>query len=112
MASSNASPATFRDEETATSFMDSTATSVVPPPISTTIWPFGPEISSPAPRAAARGSSIRYTRRAPASMAALMTARSSTSVIPLGTQTITLGFTRACFTAWRKKCSSIRSVIS
>ena len=36
-----------------------TATSVVPPPMSTTMWPPGSWIGSPAPIAAAIGSSTR-----------------------------------------------------
>ena len=40
------------------------------------------------------GSSIRYARRAPAASVASSTARRSTSVIPLGTQTITRGDVR------------------
>ena len=48
---------------------DSTATSVVPPPISTTIEPVGSVTGRPAPIAAAIGSSIRKTRRAPADKA-------------------------------------------
>src|SRR6266446_2674486 len=47
-----------------------TATSVVPPPISTIMLPEGSVIGSPAPIAAAIGSSIRYTTRAPAASAA------------------------------------------
>src|SRR5207247_460071 len=43
-----------------------TATSVVPPPMSTTMLPCGSATGSPAPIAAAIGSSIRYTPRAPA----------------------------------------------
>ena len=45
-----------------------TATSVVPPPISTTIEPVGSVTGSPAPIAAAIGSSIRNTRRAPCAL--------------------------------------------
>ena len=45
---------------------ESTATSVVPPPMSTTIEPVGSVTGRPAPIAAAIGSSIRNTRRAPA----------------------------------------------
>src|ERR1700679_720418 len=45
---------------------DSTATSVVPPPISTTIEPVGSVTGRPAPIAAAIGSSMRKTRRAAA----------------------------------------------
>ncbi len=42
------------------------ATSVVPPPISTTIEPEGWFTGSPAPIAAAIGSLMMWTRRAPA----------------------------------------------
>ena len=45
---------------------ESTATSVVPPPMSTTIEPVGSVTGRPAPIAAAMGSSIRNTRLAPA----------------------------------------------
>ena len=51
---------------------DSTATSVVPPPMSTTIEPVGSVTGRPAPIAAAIGSSIRNTRRAPALSAHLL----------------------------------------
>ena len=43
-----------------------TATSVVPPPMSTTMFPVGSLTGRPAPIAAAIGSSMMYTRRAPA----------------------------------------------
>ncbi len=66
-----------------------TAISVVPPPTSTIRCPSGLAISIPAPMAAATGSSIRYTLRAPAWIPASITARSSTSVIPEGTQIMT-----------------------
>ena len=46
--------------------MEMMATSVVPPPMSTIIEPVGSLMGSPAPMAAAIGSSTRYTRRAPA----------------------------------------------
>ena len=45
---------------------ESTATSVVPPPTSTTMEPVGSVTGRPAPIAAAIGSSIKNTRRAPA----------------------------------------------
>ena len=61
MASSNLSPATLIDVLTTIPPNEITATSVVPPPISTTIEPQGLEISSPAPKAAATGSSIINT---------------------------------------------------
>ncbi|MNP71213.1 hypothetical protein D3C76_1675690 [compost metagenome] len=41
IASSNLSPATLIEEAVTTSPIDRTATSVVPPPISTTILPLG-----------------------------------------------------------------------
>jgi hypothetical protein len=47
----------------------------------------------PAPIAAAMGSSIRYTSRAPALSALSLTARFSTSVIPKGTQMTIRGLT-------------------
>ena len=61
-----------------------TATSVVPPPMSTMSEPEGSLTGSPAPIAAAIGSSIRPAQRAPALSAASRTARFSTSVTPLG----------------------------
>ena len=88
-----------------------TATSDVPPPISTIILPFGFEISIPAPIAAAIGSSIKYVLLAPACIAASITARFSTSVTPLGTQIITLGLNIRLLHILSKKYLSIRSVI-
>ena len=70
-----------------------TAISVVPPPISTTMLPVASSTGSPAPIAAAIGSSMRYASRAPACCAASMTARFSTSVTPEGTPTTTRGRT-------------------
>ena len=63
-----------------------TATSVVPPPMSTSRLPLGSKMSMPAPNAAAMGSSMRYTFRAPAARAVSTTARRSTSVVTLGMQ--------------------------
>jgi hypothetical protein len=48
----------------------------------------------PAPIAAAIGSSISPTRRAPAARQLSWIARRSTAVAPEGTHTITLGFTK------------------
>jgi hypothetical protein len=59
-----------------------TATSVVPPPMSTTMLPEGFSMGSPAPMAAAMGSSTSLTSRAPARWADSMTARFSTWVMP------------------------------
>ena len=67
------------------------AISVVPPPISMIICPRGSSIGSPAPIAAAIGSSTRYASRAPAWIAASDTARLSTSVTPEGIPIITRG---------------------
>ena len=81
-----------------------TATSVVPPPMSTTMLPTGSETGSPAPIAAAIGCSIRYASRAPAWSVASMTARFSTSVTPLGMPTITRGRRKLRpWSAWRIK---------
>ena len=63
-----------------------TATSVVPPPMSTTIEPVGSVTGRSAPMAAAMGSSMRYAWRAPAWTAASNTARFSTEVAPHGMQ--------------------------
>ena len=67
------------------------ATSVVPPPMSTTIDPIGSATGSPAPIAAAIGSSMSDTRSAPALVTASRIARRSTEVAPDGTQMTTSG---------------------
>ena len=92
---------------------ESTATSVVPPPMSTTIEPVGSVTGRPAPIAAAIGSSIRNTRLAPALSADSWIARRSTAVEPEGTQTITCGLAklrRLC--TLRMKCLIISSATS
>ena len=91
IASSNLSPATFIEVLTTEPPKDITAISVVPPPISTTMFPHGLDISIPAPIAAAIGSSIKYTFLAPACDAASITAFFSTSVTCEGIQIIILG---------------------
>ncbi len=63
---------------------ESTATSVVPPPISTTMEPVGSVTGRPAPIAAAIGSSISQTLLAPADSADSWMARRSTAVEPDG----------------------------
>ena len=68
-----------------------TATSVVPPPMSTIMFPVGSRTGRPAPIAAAIGSSIRYAWRAPAERVGLLDRRFSTPVTPDGTQTTTRG---------------------
>ncbi len=79
--------------ECATTIPDSeiTAISVVPPPTSQIALPRGSEMGRPAPIAAARGSSINHACRAPAEMAASVTARRSTDVTPEGTQIMISG---------------------
>ena len=62
-----------------------TAMSVVPPPISTTMFPPGSVIGRPAPIAATMACSTRCTSLALARYAESMTARFSTCVISLGT---------------------------
>src|SRR6266404_5949638 len=57
--------------------------------------PSGSETAMPAPSAAAIGSSIKYTSRAPACIAAVRTARRSTCVMPDGTPITTRGRTIA-----------------
>ena len=86
IASSNLSPADLIDVDKTTPPNDKTATSVVPPPISTTMDPVGSATGSPAPIAAATGSSIKNTLLAPAASADSRIARLSTFVEPEGTQ--------------------------
>ena len=91
MSWSNSSPAVLNELLTTIPPKEITATSVVPPPISTIILPVGSATSRFAPIAAAIGSSIKYTSFAPACNTASSTALSSTSVMPDGTPTTTLG---------------------
>ena len=89
-----------------------TATSDVPPPMSTTMLPVGSPTGRPAPIAAAIGSSIRYAWRAPADRHASSTARFSTPVTPDGTQTTTRGCAQRFWCTFWMKCRSISSVTS
>ena len=84
--------------ECATTIPDSemTAIAVVPPPISQIALPRGSAIARPAPIAAASGSSMSHACRAPAEMAASVTARRSADVTPDGTQTMISGLNRRC----------------
>ena len=59
IASSIASPPQRIEREVTMPESEITATSVVPPPMSTTMFPVGAVTSRPAPIAAAIGSSIR-----------------------------------------------------
>ena len=65
IASSKSSPAVLIEALTTVPPREITAISVVPPPISTTMFPCGFDISIPAPIAAAIGSSMMATSRAP-----------------------------------------------
>ena len=89
-----------------------TATSVVPPPTSTIMFPVGSETGRPAPIAAAIGSSIRCASRAPADRVASSTARFSTPVTPDGTQTTTRGCAKRFWCTFWMKWRSICSVTS
>ena len=91
MASSISSPAMRIDLQVTMPPREMTATSVVPPPMSTTMLPVGSHTGRSAPIAAANGSSIVYASRAPACLVASSTARFSTAVIPEGTHTMTWG---------------------
>ena len=91
MSSFSSSPATLNELLITIPPKEITATSVVPPPMSTIIFPFGSATSKFAPIAAYIGSSIIYTSLAPACITDSSTALSSTSVIPDGTPTTTLG---------------------
>ena len=66
----------------------------------------------PAPMAAATGSSMRNTFRAPEEITVSMTARDSTSVMAEGTQTQTRGLKNLLGLIFLKKCFSISSVTS
>ena len=85
------SPPTREERQKASPWSEITPTSVVPPPMSTTIDPNGSATGRPAPIAAAIGSSISETRSAPALVTASRIARRSTDVAPEGTQITTSG---------------------
>ena len=69
-------------------------------------------MSMPAPMAAATGSSMRKTFRAPEDITVSMTARLSTSVMAEGTQTQTRGLKNLLEQTFLKKSLSISSVTS
>ena len=89
-----------------------TATSDVPPPMSTIMLPVGSPTGRPAPIAAAIGSSMRYAWRAPALRHASSTARFSTPVTPDGTHTTTRGCAQRFWCTFWMKWRSISSVTS
>ena len=113
MASSNLSPAMRTETAVTMSPREITATSEVPPPISTTMLPVGSPTGRPAPMAAAMGSSIRSTLLDPACRAASSTARRSTSVTPEGMHTTIRGrFSVPDFRAFLIKYFSMAAVTS
>src|SRR6266511_78014 len=112
IASSISSPPTRNDCDTTMPPSEMTATSVVPPPMSTIMFPVGSATGRPAPIAAAIGSSIRYACRAPADSVASSTARFSTPVTPDGTHTTTRGCAKRCWCTFWMKWRSICSVTS
>ena len=92
---------------------DSTATSVVPPPTSTTIFPVGSVIGMPAPIAAAIGSAINPAFLAPAERTDWRIALFSTGVAPCGTHTITFGLENVdLLCTFLMKCFIISSATS
>ena len=113
IASSSASPAVRSDLHSTTPPADNTATSAVPPPMSTTMLPEDSLRSMPAPIAANTGSSNSIgCRFAPAFSAACSTAMNSTSVTPEGT--LMIRFERptpaadcAFFSVYRRSCSAM-----
>ena len=113
MDSSISSPAILIEPETLISAREIRAISVVPPPMSTIMLAIGSVTGSPAPMAAAMGSSTRYVRLAPARSALFSTARFSTAVIPDGIAITTRGL-KKLRRPWtlRMKYESIASVIS
>src|SRR5437764_6700045 len=112
IAPSLSSAPTRSDCETTIPPSEVTATSEVPPPTSTTIEPVGSPTGSPAPIAAAIGSSMRYAVRAPADRQASSTAHFSTPVTPDGTHTTTRGCAQRFWCTFWMKCRSICSVTS
>ena len=94
MALSNSSPAIRIDLEKTIPEREMIAISVVPPPMSTIMFAAGSSIGSPTPIAAAIGSGMVMTSRAPARVAESLTARFSTSVMPEGMAMTTRGATR------------------
>ena len=91
------SPAIFNDELVTMSPKDNTAISVVPPPISITIFPVGLLISRPAPIAATFGSSSINTFLAPHLSATSLIADFSIDVIFDGQQIKIVGLAKIPF---------------
>ena len=84
----------------------------MPPPTSTTTFAIGSSIGSSAPIAAAIGSSISCTDRAPAPRHASTSARRSTSVMPEGAHITSRGCAKRLLCTRPTKWRSIASVTS
>ena len=80
--------------------------------MSTTTLAIGSAIGSPAPMAAAIGSSISVTERAPAERQASSRARRSTSVMPEGAHITSRGWAKRDLCTRPMKWRSIASVVS
>ena len=109
---SRSKPPTRIARLTTTPPREMTATSVLPPPMSTIIDPTGSSTGMLAPMAAAMGSSIRYTRPAPACLAASRRAERSTLVTPLGTEMSTRDRLNRPTPSRSNSSRSIREVIT
>src|SRR5581483_8327024 len=112
IAASKSTPPTLIDPPETTPPMETTAISVVPPPTSMIRLPTGSWIGSPAPIAAARGSSTSTTLRPPANRTASSTARRSTSELSDGMHTRTRGLGIREAPTRRRTTAIMRSVIS
>ena len=112
MAASKSNPPQRIARTATTPPSEMTAISAVPPPTSTTMFPTGSWMASPAPMAAAIGCSMRKVAEAPARRAASFTARRSTAVMADGTQMSTRGRLIRPTPTRRSSTRSIRSVIS
>ncbi len=109
---SNSSPALRTLRLATMEPIEMTATSAVPPPISTTMQPVGSATGRPAPIAAAIGSSTMATCLAPALKATSRTARRSTAVTPLGMQMTTRGRLKVTLPSvfLMKSCSMLAAI--
>lgn len=105
-------PPVHSDLQTTMLFCAMTATSDVPAPTSTIMFPDALEIGTFAPMAAARSAGIKWTSLAPAWIVASSMAPLSTSVTPAGTDTMATGSdTEYLPTTFPMKYRSIASVI-
>ena len=112
MAASSASPATGTEPRTTIPPRLRIATWLRPAPTSTIIEATGSRMGSSAPSAAAMGLATSSTTPAPAARTLSWMARRSTSLVPLGTQTNTLGRRNPVAPTSRSRALINRSVAS